>query len=82
MDRLPKSKRIGQQLREWREACELTLDDVADELHLSQTVLVGIESGLIRTPEDLLKSFADIYEIAEEELKNFISSLIVEDSES
>ena len=78
MDRLPNSKRIGQKLREWREACELTLDEVAEELQISTNVLAGIESGLIRTPEDLLRSFADVYKDAEQELRDFLREMMGE----
>jgi predicted transcriptional regulator len=72
MGRLHHSKRIGQKLRQWREACELSIDDVAGELQVSTTILAGIESGIIRTPPGLLKSFVAIYRVADRELKEFL----------
>lgn len=71
-----KSKQVGEKLKEWREEAELTLEEAASELQISINVLLGIESGVIRTPDELARSLAHFYEVAEEEFTGFLRSLV------
>lgn len=71
-----KSKQVGEKLKEWREEAELTLEEAASELQISINVLLGIESGVIRTPDELARSLAHFYEVAEEEFAGFLRSLV------